>query len=220
MPVFEENECKCNEFTDYWIFSYGDTVTLLLTFFVLLFTFCKLDVEKFRSVAESFKPLPPGTPFFFEGKESVLEAIAAQAETTELSEESFVTIDPRGVVVTLQDSALFASGSAELTEKGEKILTRFAAFVYGLPNRVAIEGHTDDLPIATRQYPSNWELSGARSGSVARWFERNGVEAKRLEVIGYGSTRPRFRNDSPEKRALNRRVEVVIKPEPPIGPAQ
>jgi chemotaxis protein MotB len=213
MPVFEENECKCNEFTDYWIFSYGDTVTLLLAFFILLFTFCKVDVEKFRSVAESFKPTPPGTPFFFEGKESVLEAVAAQIETTELSEEVFVTIDPRGVIVSFQDSALFALGSADLSDKGEKTLDRFAKFLYGLPNRVAIEGHTDDQPISSRQYPSNWELSSARGGSVARWFERNGVEPKRMEVIGYGSTRPRFKNDSGEKRALNRRVEVVIKPE-------
>ena len=213
MPVFEEHECKCNEFTDYWIFSYGDTVTLLLTFFILLFTFCKLDVEKFKSVAESFKPTPPGTPFFFEGKESVLESVAAQVQTTELSEETFVTIDPRGVVVSFQDSALFPAGSAELTERREKTLDRFAKFLYGLPNRVAIEGHTDDLPIATRQFPSNWDLSSARGSTVARWFERNGLAPTRMEVIGYGSTRPRFRNDSPEKRALNRRVEVVIKPE-------
>jgi chemotaxis protein MotB len=213
MPVFEDDECKCVEFTDYWIFSYGDTVTLLLTFFVLLFTFCKVDVEKFRSVAESFKPTPPGTPFFFEGKESVLEGIAAQAQTTELSEETFVTIDERGVVVMMQDSALFDAGSATLKPAGEKMLERFSRFLYGLSNQVAIEGHTDDRPIASALYPSNWELSAARSGAVARWLEQNGVESKRLEVIGYGSTRPRFRNDTPEKRALNRRVEVVIKPD-------
>jgi chemotaxis protein MotB len=213
MPAFEEEECKCSEFTDYWIFSYGDTVTLLLTFFVLLFTFCKVDVEKFKSVAESFKPLPPGTPFFFEGRESLLEAVAAQVETTELSDEAYVTIDPRGVIVAFQDSALFGSGSAELLPQGEKTLSRFAKFLYGLPNRVAIEGHTDDQPIATLRFPSNWELSSARASTVARWFEQNAVEAKRMEVIGYGSTRPRFRNDSPEKRALNRRVEVVIKPD-------
>jgi chemotaxis protein MotB len=165
-------------------------------------------------VAESFKPVPEaGTPFFFEGKESVLEAVAASVETTELSEETYVTIDPRGVIVAFQDSAVFESGSAELLPRGEKMLSRFAKLLYGLPNRVAIEGHTDDQPIATRQYPSNWELSSARASSVARWFEKNGVESKRMEVIGFGATRPRFRNDSPEKRALNRRVEVVIKPD-------
>lgn len=213
MPVFEDNDCKCVEFTDYWIFSYGDTVTLLLTFFILLFTFCKLDVEKFKSVAESFKPLPPGTPFFFEGKEGAIEAIAQQLDDSELSEETFITIDERGVVVSMQDRAIFALGSAEISEKGIKTLDRFAKFIYGLPNKVAIEGHTDDQPISSRLYPSNWELSSARGGAVARWFEQNGVEAKRMEVIGYGSTKPRFRNDSPEKRALNRRVEIVIKPE-------
>ena len=213
MPVFEDEEKKCEEFTDYWIFSYADMVTLLLTFFILLFSFCKVDVEKFKSVAESFKPAPPGTPFFFEGKESLLEAVAAQIQTTELSDEIYVTIDERGVVVSFHNSALFGPGSAELLPEGRKVLERFVQFLYALPNDVAIEGHTDDDPINTPQFPSNWELSSARSSSVARFLEDNGVQPVRLQVIGYGSTRPSFRNDTPEKRALNRRVEVVIKPD-------
>lgn len=213
MPVFEDEEKKCEEFTDYWIFSYADMVTLLLTFFILLFSFCKVDVEKFKSVAESFKPVPPGTPFFFEGKESLLEAVAAQIQTTELSDEIYVTIDERGVVVSFHNSALFGPGSAELLPEGRKVLERFVQFLYALPNDVAIEGHTDDDPISTPQFPSNWELSSARSSAVARFLEANGVQPVRLEVIGYGSTRPSFRNDTPEKRALNRRVEVVIKPD-------
>ena len=117
MPVFEDEERECVEFTDFWIFSYGDLVTLLLTFFILLFTFCKLDVEKFKSVAESFKPTPPGSPFFLEGQPSVLEQVAAQAETVEVPEELFVTLDDRGVVVSFKDSALFAPGSAQLLPK-------------------------------------------------------------------------------------------------------
>ena len=212
MPVFEEDDHKCEEFDQYWIFSFADLVTLLLTFFILLFSFCKLDVEKFKSVAESFKPTPPGTPFFFEGKESLLEAVAAEVETTELSDEVFVTIDQRGVVVSFQNSALFGSGSAELLPEARKMLGRFAQVLYSLPNDVAIEGHTDDEVISSARFPSNWELSSARSSSVARQLEGDGVQARRMQVIGYGSTRPNFRNDSPQKRALNRRVEVVIKP--------
>lgn len=215
MPQFEEEECKCEEFRDLWIYSYGDMVTLLLTFFVLLFSFCKVDVEKFKSVAESFKPTPPGTPFFFEGKESVLEQVAAQIETTELSEEVYVTIDERGVIVSFKDSALFESGSARLRPDAEDMLRRFAQMIYALPNDIAVEGHTDDQPISTSRFPSNWELSAQRAGAVARYLEGNGVEGQRMEVIGRGPHNPRFRNDSPEKRALNRRVEVIIAPQRP-----
>ncbi|MCH8842176.1 MAG: OmpA family protein [SAR324 cluster bacterium] len=213
MPVFEEEEKKCEEFTDFWIYSYGDMVTLLLTFFILLFSFCKVDVEKFKSVAESFKPTPPGTPFFLEGKESVLEGVAAAVETTELSDEVYVTIDERGVVVAFKDSALFEPASARILPRGQKTLDRFARLLYGLPNDVTIEGHTDDQPIKTAQFPSNWELSAARAGSVARFFEDNGVKGQRMEVIGRGPYNPRFANDTPAKRSLNRRVEVIIKPD-------
>jgi chemotaxis protein MotB len=78
---------------------------------------------------------------------------------------------------------------------------------------VIIEGHTDDQPTAGVRYPSNWELSAARASVVARYFEREGIKGQRMQVIGYGEYRPRFRNDTPEKRALNRRIDVIIKPQ-------
>jgi chemotaxis protein MotB len=212
MPVFEE-EHTCEEFTDFWIFTYGDLVTLLLVFFIMLFSFCKTDVEKFKSVAESFKPTPPGSPFFLSGHEGVLQALAQRLETSEIAEEVFITVDRRGVVVSFKDTALFPSGSAELTDKARKSLNTFVSYVFGLPNDVIIEGHTDDQPVAGGRYPSNWELSAARASSVARFFESEGVKGTRMQVIGYGSYRPRFRNDTPEKRALNRRIDVVIKPQ-------
>lgn len=212
MPVFEE-EHKCEEFDQWWIFSYGDLMTLLLVFFILLFSFCKTDVEKFKSVAESFKPVPAGSPFFFEGRESVLEQLVRQIETSEISEEVFITIDPRGVVVSFRDTALFESGSAALTARAHKTLNRFVAYLFGLPNDILVEGHTDDRPIATGRFPSNWDLSSGRASTVARFFETEGVKGGRIRVLGYGQYRPRFRNDTPEKRALNRRIDVVIKPQ-------
>jgi chemotaxis protein MotB len=212
MPVFEE-EHHCEEFTDFWIFTYGDLVTLLLTFFIMLFAFCKTDTSKLKSVAESFKPTPPGSPFFFEGKESVLSQLAQQISTSELSTEAFVTVDQRGVVVSFKDTALFPSGSAELTDSARRRLRVFVAYLFGLPNDVIIEGHTDNTPVAGGRYPSNWELSAARASSVARFFQSEGVKGGRMQVIGFGEYRPRFRNDTPEKRALNRRIDVVIKPQ-------
>lgn len=213
MPTFEEAEEEKEEFSEWWIYSYGDLVTLLLVFFVLLFTFCKVDVAKFQSVAESFKPVPPGSPFFLEGKPEVLEEAARRIETSEISEEVFVTVDARGLVVSFHDTTLFASGSAALTDNAQRILTQFTQFLFGLPNDVVIEGHTDDQPISTARFPSNWELSAARAGAVARFFESEGIKGSRLKVVGYAQFKPRFRNDTPRKRALNRRVDVILKPQ-------
>ncbi|MDH5753271.1 MAG: OmpA family protein [Deltaproteobacteria bacterium] len=212
MPQFED-EHKCEVFEDNWIFTYGDLVTLLLCFFVLLFSFCKLDIEKFRSVADSFKPVPAGSPFFLSGKPELLEEMAKQIETSEIADEVFVTVDERGVVVSFKDTVLFDSGSANLKKKGERILTQFSQFLFGLPNDVVVEGHTDNQPIRSVSYPSNWELSSARASSVARFFESEGIKGHRMNVVGYGPHKPRFRNDTPEKRALNRRVDIILKPD-------
>ena len=212
MPIQEE-EHKCEVFDQYWIFTYGDMVTLLLVFFVLLLTFCKTDIEKFKSVAESFKPTPPGSPFFLSGQPSVLEQLAQQAETVEIPQENFVTLDDRGVVVSFKDSALFGPGSAELLPTAIDSLSRFVKFLYALPNDIVIEGHTDDQRISSAQFPSNWELSSARASAVARYLQAEGIKGDRMTVLGFAEFRPRFLNDSPQKRALNRRIDVLIKPQ-------
>lgn len=211
MPVREE-EHVCEEFDQQWIFTYGDMVTLLLAFFILLFSFCRPDIEKFKSVAESFKPVPAGSPFFLSGDPSVLEDVAKRIETSEISDDVYVTVDERGVVVSFKDTTLFTSGSAQLTDRAKKLMAIFVRYLYALPNDVVIEGHTDDQDVRGR-YPSNWELSSARASTVARYLEDDGVRGLRLRVIGYGKYKPRFRNNSPEKRALNRRVDVIIKPD-------
>lgn len=212
MPEYEEDH-TCEEFSEWWIYSYGDLVTLLLVFFILLWSYCKVDDEKFKSVAESFKPVPPGSPFFLDGKEAVLETVASKIETSEISDSAFVTIDPRGVVVSFKDTVLFETGSAELKPAARKVLDKFLPYIFGLPNKVVVEGHTDDQGISSLRFPSNWELSSARASAVARYFESEGVKGRRLRIIGYGQYRPRFRNDTPQKRALNRRIDIVIKPQ-------
>ena len=212
MPHFEE-EPKLAEPKEIWLISYADLVTLMLAFFILLFSFCNVDVEKLKTVAESFKPLPPGSPFFFEGRESVVQGIAQRLETRELAEDVFISVDRRGVVVSFKATALFDSGTADLTERAHKTLGTFVAYLFGLPNDVIIEGHTDDEPIRGAIFPSNWELSAARASAVARFFEGEGVKGQRMQVVGFSQFRPRFRNDTPQKRALNRRIDVIIKPD-------
>ncbi|TCK18073.1 chemotaxis protein MotB [Thiogranum longum] len=110
----------------------------------------------------------------------------------------------------IADSILFAPARTALSEDGVKLLGELASTLKTLPWSLSVEGHTDNIPIKTSRFPSNWELSTARASSVARELIENGVEADRIRAIGYADTRPRASNDSPEGRNRNRRVTFVL----------
>lgn len=210
--MIDEEDCEvCEEFDQEWIFTYGDLVTLLLCFFILLFSMCKTDIEKFKDVANSFKPLPPGSPYLQEGNDSVVEQLAKEMEESELADDTAINVEDRGVVVSFSARAFFAEESSELNTKAITELARFAKLVYLLPNKIQVEGYTDNTP--PKKWKSNWQLSGARAARVANFLANNGVDPQKMTVKGFGSQRPRFRNDSPEQRHLNNRVEVIIMPD-------
>lgn len=121
-----------------------------------------------------------------------------------------VTQSSRGVAVEINASVLFATGQAILEVPSIKALTAVAQVLAQVDNRIQVEGYSDNTPIHTQLYPSNWELSSARSSSVVRLFIENGVASERLAAIGYGENRPVASNDTPEGRARNRRVTVMI----------
>ena len=209
--LIDEEDCEvCVPFDQQWIFTYGDLVTLLLCFFILLFASCVYETKKFKAVAESFKPLPPGSPFMQEGRDSVVDQIAKEVEQTELGDDTRVTVEEKGVVVSFAASATFEPGSAKLTPEATKEMARFSRLVFLLPNRLQVEGHTDNQPV--QKWGSSWELSGARASRVARFFIDNGMDPKKLTVKGFGQTRPKFSNESPIQRRRNNRVEVIILP--------
>jgi chemotaxis protein MotB len=120
--------------------------------------------------------------------------------------------ETRGLVVTIvTDRVLFDSGSATLRADGREVLAALVSALTELPNSVAIEGHTDDRPIASAVFPSNWELSTARASSVLRFLvDEHGFPPSRLSAAGYADQRPLAPNDSDASRAQNRRVEVVV----------
>ncbi len=213
MAIEEECECNCGEERVEWIYTYGDMVTLLLCFFVLLFAMSKTNEEKFKAVAASFKGGPPASPFIFTGMPTFMESLESSMKKSDVSEVTDITVDDRGITVSFSDTAMFEPSSADPTLDGKDVIERFARILYAVPNKIVIEGHTDNVPIKTDTYPSNWELSGARSGSIARLLEEFGIRSKRMEIVGYGSTRPKVSNDTPELRRLNRRIDVLIKPD-------
>jgi len=111
------------------------------------------------------------------------------------------------------DQILFDSGSVEIKPRGRDVLAKIATQLAKVSDRqVRVEGHTDDRPIATPRFPSNWELSVGRAATVARFLAEQGVSSQRLEAAGFGEYRPIASNDAPEGRARNRRIEIVLAP--------
>ena len=264
-----------------WAIPYGDLVTLLLAFFVVMYAISSINEGKFRVLSDSLQAAFRGTPKTLEpiqvGEKSrgsgadiavsivqqsmiegqprkMLEAVrvdgvesdgagpakhpgagqtghaqpmdknspyAKQLERVadELEQALQALIDADLVAVRRQEfwlevevrtDILFPSGVAVLSEKAFPALDALAETLAKYPNPVRVEGHTDDRPINTTLFPSNWELSSARAASVVHRFSKHGVSASRLSVLGFGEFRPAQANDTPAGRGANRRVIIVI----------
>lgn len=131
---------------------------------------------------------------------------------TELIAQRQVSVNRtrRGVEVDISASTLFGTGEATLRPGTLEVLRQVAAVLGKEELQVEVEGHTDDVPIATAQFPSNWELSSARASSVVRLLIENGIPPRRLAVVGLASNQPLVPNDSPDNRAKNRRVTITV----------
>jgi chemotaxis protein MotB len=117
---------------------------------------------------------------------------------------------PKGIEIEIKDSALFATGQAQPSTASEPMLTQMAALLGKVDNSISVEGFTDNVPIKTSNFPSNWELSAARAGSVVRLFQENGIEPNRLVAVGRAENMPVADNTSAEGRARNRRVSITV----------
>lgn len=250
MPRDKRPQKKQDAGAPAWMTTYGDMVTLLLTFFILLFTFSSLDVQRFQEVMSAIQHSFMGRsgilvgsadPTAGEGQrmdaaeatlEELAEAMGEREQTVlemlheleEIYEEvkSFLQeagleddiqlrLEERGVVLELPERILFDSGQAVLKEEFLPTLDILVELLEDLPNQIIVEGHTDNIPISTFLYPTNWELSVARGVSVARYLvEEHEINPRRLVATGYGEYHPIDTNETPEGRARNRRVSLVI----------
>nr|WP_317358319.1 flagellar motor protein MotB [uncultured Tyzzerella sp.] len=226
-----------------WMGTYGDMVTLLLCFFVLMFATSTQDAEKFAQIAASFKnskisisqtqaagvlealgngivemPQVQGSSdkeFENKGKEE-LDNMAEEFKTyfaeNNLQDKIEVEQNDRYITLNFKDGILFESGSADLKPDATNILSQVADQLLQYPdNNIKIEGHTDNRPINTAKYPNNWYLSAARAISVATYFtDIKNFSPDRISTEGYGEYRPKAPNDTPENRAINRRVEIKV----------
>ncbi|MFZ4515247.1 MAG: flagellar motor protein MotB [Acidimicrobiia bacterium] len=138
--------------------------------------------------------------------------LTSRAKELGFSDAINVRKESRGLVITVvTDQVLFDSGAADLQTQGEVVLEQVGQVIKGVPNQIAVEGHTDSAPISTARFPSNWELSTARATSVLRFMiSRGGLNAVKAAGGGYADQRPLDTNDTAEGRQRNRRVEIVI----------
>ena len=221
-----------------WMMTYGDMTTLLLHFFILMFNISEISGKDFFLVLSSFRgslgmfkggySLSKGKleelgfnmlnlPSQEQGRslakrlKRALEAFKPEIEAKKVR----IREDERGLVITLSGDAYFAPGNARLREDAMGVLKKVGDIVKTIPNYVRIEGHTDNRPIppggVMEGYETNWELSAARSVNVLRFLaEEERVRPKQLSTAAYGQFRPIDDNNTPEGRAYNRRVDVVI----------
>jgi chemotaxis protein MotB len=269
-----------------WAIPYGDLVTLLLAFFVVMYALSTLNEGKYRLLSDSLYAAFRGEPRTLEPVEAGQHQVGAGADSrtgvlqqqrpdpahappagplvklapevphlassraTELAEQAerrdaaltrvatevesalgdlvkrnlvMVRRNELWVEVELRTDILFTSGSAQPAPNAVPVLERLAQVLTPLPNAIRVEGYTDNVPIRTSVFYSNWELSAARAGSVVRVLAGQGIDAGRLAVVGYGEQRPAASNDTPEGRNANRRVVVVIlaveQNDAPVDPA-
>ena len=209
-----------------WLLTYADLITLLLAFFVVMYSMSRIDAKQFGKITEALNSILKGGPSVLEGdmtdktghgllklgnlnmiQRRIEERFARMGRKDELQTE----VTERGLVIHIMESALFPVGEAKLQPRARQVLDLVAEEIKPLPNHMRIEGHTDDRPINTPVYPANWELSTARATSVVRYFiDEHGIPPDRISALGYGEYRPRRPNNSIENRAANRRVDVVV----------
>ena len=193
-----------------WMLSYSDMVTLLLCFFAMFFAVSQVDTVKFEMISEYFNKTNKTSLYELEKK---IKALISEQKMEDVVE---VTLTPDGLELNFQDRILFDSGKAKLKSNADPILAALAKILKtdDVKKRVIqIAGHTDTVPIGkTSVYPSNWELSTARSSQVIRYFINKRLNKKRFEAIGYADTRLRKKENSLKRGlAVNRRVILLIK---------
>lgn len=255
-----------------WAIPYGDLITLLLAFFVVMYALSSVNegkyrvlsdslVAAFRASPKSLEPVQIGQPNRSKGSadiqqtrtlvpleidkvvqldnqtversreweamramgmlpEEIDETMAGIRELTELigkELESLVAADEVRLrssnfwlEIEINSAVLFPTASADLTETAKPIVERLGQILAPTSSRIQVEGHTDNVPIVTPEFPSNWELSAGRAATVVRLFAAAGVDPRRMAALGFGEYQPATGNDTPEGRAANRRVVVVV----------
>lgn len=193
MPIKKSEVGELGRPAPAWMVSYSDLVTQLLTFFIMLFALSAAATE------DQLKKI----------KEKIDNYVA------ENHLEKFVSTkitQKEGLVITFSEKYMFDSGKADIYPEAKEVIKNIASLLVDEPNRISIEGHTDNTPINTPEFPSNWELSTKRAVNVLKYLlEELKFDPKRLTAAGFGEWHPVAPNDTPENKAKNRRVDLIVR---------
>ncbi|MEK6590176.1 MAG: OmpA family protein [Nitrospinota bacterium] len=191
-----------------WAVTFGDMMTQILAFFILIIAISVPNLDKFKEAVEQiqsqFKKKVEPTKY-----EAVQEKIEKFIVDENLTRDVHLTSDTRGMVLYANGDLFFKSGESELNDEIKYFLDSVYEITKDIPYKILVEGHTDDVPIKTERFPSNWELSSGRASSIVKYFIEKGVAPVRLSAVGYAEFKPRFPK-TPENRPKNRRVEIII----------
>lgn len=219
-----------------WLVTYADLMTILLVFFILLYTLASFEKIKYRQAVDEIRvhveqgqnliglmelmeiPESADTRITIEDitglrsrTQALMEDMSRFAETGDYRDDISTRILDGKVIVSIQGQALFASGSAALNQASLNIFDRIIQVLDDYPDyNINIKGHTDNIPISTPVFPSNWELSAVRATTVLKHLISKGVDPRRLTATGFGDVMPLVPNTSEENRSQNRRVEFVL----------
>ncbi len=213
-----------------WEIVYSGFVLILLCFFIMLSSFSTMEEAKIMRFVKSFVDavgiMPGGLKFdsgatvlpksadIVDSNDKLAQLFSELAELNErLKKEKDITLaySTKGLVMRLSDRALFDVGVANISPQAVPLLQKVGDIIARTNFEVRIEGHSDNLPIKTAQFPSNWELSTARAVNVLRFFLETGrISSQRMSAVGFGEFQPMVPNDSIEHRAQNRRVEIIF----------
>lgn len=213
--------------TNGWMDTYADTITLLLTFFILLYSISAVDSEKLKELAEALQSSLTGKQSVkeleslddikvdIEKESNKYEDLAKKLneiiDKNSLTEVIKIREEDRGIVLQVDESILFDPGKAEIKESSFDILDTISKIIEETDNDIIAEGHTDNVPINNEKYKSNWELSTDRALNIVKYFiENKKINPVRLSVKGYGEYNPIAPNDTPENRSKNRRVDILV----------
>ncbi len=202
-----------------WLLTYSDMITLLLAFFAMLIAVSQTDIALWEQMKQGMRSDVAGK----EKVETPLAEIKLDLDSLLVEERDQglvgVVLDKDGIKLSFNSSSLYNSGDAILLPSGERIInkvTQALNFLNYYQFRVDVEGHTDNVPISTARFPSNWELSVARASEVVKFFIREGINGDRLKASGYADTKPvlphvdEFGRDIVENRSANRRILIRI----------
>lgn len=217
-----------------WLMVYADLITLVMIFFILLFSISRMNMERMTDVLKTFeidfRADTPSTSLFdlidtgsiMEGKKldhfigmrevDTFQEIHSIIRKKNLAKNMVATFVEGKIVLRIEGQVLFETGSAELLSVATRVLEGVIQIIKENPQyHVEIQGHTDNRPIHTPKFASNWELSAIRAATVLRYLIENGISGERLSATGFADLRPIASNDNLKDRRKNRRVEFVLK---------